>query len=546
MTRASDTAKLLGAGATILDGTTISTADNTDQLTLLSTDADANVGPNLNLFRNSGSPADDDVLGLIIYNGRNDNSQDVIYARQISYIKDASDGSEDGQLTLQAMVAGTIRDRLNITPTEIVLNEESIDSDFRVESGSNANMLFVDGGNDAVVVGQSAPDTTLSGGTPAFQVIGSDHSSFASLTRRVASSSGPVLILAKSRNTSVGSHTVVQNGDVAGELVFIADDGTDFDSRTASIKSEVDGAPGANDTPGRLVFMTTADGANSPTERVRIDSAGAVHVATTSTNQANVGISLNANGNITAARDGGQVALFNRKSSDGVISSFRMDGTEVGAIGSNSGANMIIGTGDTGLYFNAGSEAVHPWNIGSNSARDNAIDLGRSGDRFQTLYATTDSINTSDKNEKQDIEELTDAEKRVAIVAKGLLRKYRWKDAVAKKGDKARIHFGIMAQDLQDAFTAESLDASRYGMFCSDTWWEKEITVDAVEAKDAVYEEVTDSDGNKTNNLVSHAVEAKDAYTYIDTKQEATEGYTEKTRLGVRYNELLAFIISAI
>ena len=128
----------------------------------------------------------------------------------------------------------------------------------------------------------------------------------------------------------------------------------------------------------------------------------------------------------------------------------------------------------------------------------------------------------------RDIEELTDAEKRVAVVAKGLMRKYRWKDAVALKGDKARIHFGIIAQDLQDAFTAESLDASRYSMFCSDTWWEKEISVDAVEADE------------------EKGTEAKDAYTYIDDKQEATEGYTEKTRLGVRYSELLAFIISAI
>ena len=152
MTRASDTAKLLGAGATILDGTTISTADNTDQLILKSTDADANVGPNLNLYRNSGSPADNDVLGLIIYNGRNDNSQDVIYARQISYIKDASDGTEDGQLTLQTMVAGTIRDRLNINPTEIVLNEDSQDLDFRVESNANANMLFVNGGDNNVTM----------------------------------------------------------------------------------------------------------------------------------------------------------------------------------------------------------------------------------------------------------------------------------------------------------------------------------------------------------------------------------------------------------
>ena len=131
-------------------GMTITTADNTNQLTLLSTDADANVGPNLNLYRNSGSPADNDVLGLIIYNGRNDNSQDVIYARQLSYIKDASDGTEDGQLTLQTIVAGTIRDRLNINPTEIVLNEDSQDLDFRVESNGQANMLFVDGGNDTV------------------------------------------------------------------------------------------------------------------------------------------------------------------------------------------------------------------------------------------------------------------------------------------------------------------------------------------------------------------------------------------------------------
>ena len=83
-------------------------------------------------------------------------------------------------------------------------------------------------------------------------------------------------------------------------------------------------------------------------------------------------------------------------------------------------------------------------------------------------------------------------------------------------------------QDLEDAFKAEGLDASKYAMFCSDTWWEKEITVDAVKA-----------DKEK-------GVEAKDAYTYTDTKDEATEGYTEKTRLGVRYSELLAFIISAI
>ena len=135
----------------------------------------------------------------------------------------------------------------------------------------------------------------------------------------------------------------------------------------------------------------------------------------------------------------------------------------------------------------------------------------------------------------------------MAVAAKGLLRKFRWKDAVAEKGDKARTHFGIIAQDLQAAFAAEGLDASDYAMFISTTWWETQTevaAVEAVEAQDAVYNE----DGEPVTEAVE-AVEAKEAYTRIDTynsEEEAPEGATEKTRMGVRYSELLAFIIAAI
>ena len=131
------------------------------------------------------------------------------------------------------------------------------------------------------------------------------------------------------------------------------------------------------------------------------------------------------------------------------------------------------------------------------SYQDDTVDLGNSTGRYQDIYATNGTIQTSDINEKQDIEDLSEAETRVAVAAKGLLKKYRWKSAVADKGDDARIHFGIMAQDLENAFANEGLDAGDYGMFISSTW--------------------TD---------------------------EATG--EEKTRLGVRYNELLAFIIAAI
>ena len=156
-----DIFQLTATTATINDGTTITTNDNSDTLTLVSTDADANVGPNLNLYRNSSSPADDDVLGLVIYNGQNDNNETIIYARQISYIKDASDGTEDGQLTFQTMVGGTIRDRLNINQDEIVLNEDSVDVDFRVESNGDANCLRVKGDTDKVGIGTNSPSHKL-------------------------------------------------------------------------------------------------------------------------------------------------------------------------------------------------------------------------------------------------------------------------------------------------------------------------------------------------------------------------------------------------
>jgi hypothetical protein len=79
--------------------------------------------------------------------------------------------------------------------------------------------------------------------------------------------------LARSGATSIGSTTVVANGNRLGEINFSGSDGTDF-TVAACIRGEVDGTPGANDMPGRLVFSTTADGASSPTERMRIGNQG--------------------------------------------------------------------------------------------------------------------------------------------------------------------------------------------------------------------------------------------------------------------------------
>ena len=138
---------------TTSDGMVITTADNTDTLSLISTDADANSGPNLRLYRNSGSPADNDAVGDIQYEGRNDNSQDVIYASIAGYIDDASDGTEDGVLHINTMVGGTLRNRMSALLSSTVFNESGQDLDFRVESDGLTNAFVIDGGNNGIGFG---------------------------------------------------------------------------------------------------------------------------------------------------------------------------------------------------------------------------------------------------------------------------------------------------------------------------------------------------------------------------------------------------------
>ena len=108
--------------------------------------------------------------------------------------------------------------------------------------------------------------------------------------------SGSLLALAKSRGASVNSNTIVADGDTLGEIGFFGADGTDIRSWGASIQCRVDGTPGVNDMPGRLVFSTTADGAASPTERMRITNDGNVMISSTAYTAARLGIGGYANG----------------------------------------------------------------------------------------------------------------------------------------------------------------------------------------------------------------------------------------------------------
>jgi len=89
-----------------------------------------------------------------------------------------------------------------------------------------------------------------------------------------ADSAGTRIMALKSRGATIGSLGIVQADDIILDISGCGDDGTDYATRAASVRIEVDGTPGANDMPGRIVFLTTADGASTVTERLRIDRNG--------------------------------------------------------------------------------------------------------------------------------------------------------------------------------------------------------------------------------------------------------------------------------
>ncbi len=179
-------------------------------------------------------------------------------------------GATDGsiQLDVPAAIGSDLNVTLPATAGEVAVKatDGSVDlGDVNIDSGGR------------LLVGA----TTSQGINSGLQVVGDTG---ATIHRGNATAgNAPQLRFTRSRNTNYGSFTSVQNGDELGKIAFAADDGTDYSTQAATITAFVDAAPGANDMPGGLVFSTTAGGASSPTERMRIRSTGRVNIVSSYT-----------------------------------------------------------------------------------------------------------------------------------------------------------------------------------------------------------------------------------------------------------------------
>jgi hypothetical protein len=181
--------------------------------------------------------------------------------------------------------------------------------------------------------------TSVAGNAKILHIESAGTSAGISVIKNTADTLQPVISLGKSRGTSSGAVTIVQSGDALGSIKFSGADGVNLNSVAAEIQAAAEGTVGASIMPGRLVFSTTAAGANTVTERMRIDSVGVVLIGTNSQRVLSTAAPMRLQ---VEANDSNAGVSITRNTNDGVGPNYRFYKTR----GTSLGSNTAVASGD--------------------------------------------------------------------------------------------------------------------------------------------------------------------------------------------------------
>ena len=266
-------------------------------------------------------------------------------------------------------------------------------------------------------------------------------------------------------NTPTHGLEIVESADAFGARITNNSDGSQgLQIRTSD-----------NDTGQFILDLQTSSSATGTdyASKLVVDKAGNLLVGTTSSFGTS-GITLGGNNVLYSAAAGQNVTNFQRYTSNGEIVRLGREGTTVGSIGGSTAVLTIVGKdGDAGIGVQANQygNLIYPIvNVSANTL-DDGMDIGYSSGRFDDIYATNGTIQTSDEREKQNIASLTSAEITAATAISKLFKTFKWKSKVSEKGDNARTHTGVIAQQVQTAMSDAGLDAGDYAFFINTVWW---------------------------------------------------------------------------
>jgi hypothetical protein len=199
--------------------------------------------------------------------------------------------------------------------------------------------------------------------------------------------------------------------------------------------------------------------------------------------------------------------------------------TTYGIVGAEGANNAVIGSGDTGLKIDAANDIIRPYTITGSGGRDDAIDLGSSSHRFDDVFATNGTIQTSDKNQKNTI---TATDLGLAFVDKLTPVSYKF-------NNKTRTHYGLIAQDVETVLGDISKSTADFAGFIKT-----DVSKDNKDDLDKVTKLINDNVDPSTGEAYTSEKlkELQDRKTEIENKND--------TVYGLRYQEFISPIIKAI